>query len=444
MQRKSNIKSTLIAIKNNKIINYVPLFIGLIYLLFTLLLFFLAPFYWPINDWSEFYIYIVATLFALIFGYILGQHASIYTAREFRHSYWIIFGGILAVILLFPTSYIYSGRWPWDVFDALVDQNDTYKRLAEQLKGDAVSRLPIVLARSMTQPVIFSVIPLGSIYWGKLSRNLKMLVIATIMSSAIFSILRGTTRELADMAAVIISAITVATCRAVVHGRLAPAQLVRQLYRVSVGGAGLVAIVLISLTIRTSSRLGEAVTSFCIGDSGICASSSLGLEKYVPNGLIYTYETMTAYFAQGYCGIALAMKRDFNSSWGVGHSPALLSLAKLFFDAQPLYDRSYTYRNFIDNWSDETQWSGLSTWLANDISFPGTLFFFVGLAYLWALSWRDAVYRSDDRATIFFCIIMVMIFYFPVNNQMMATLDNYTTLLFWLFFWSLNRNKKST
>ncbi len=55
-------------------------------------------------------------------------------------------------------------------------------------------------------------------------------------------------------------------------------------------------------------------------------------------------------------------------------------------------------------WSDNTEWSTIFPWLANDVGFTGSLIVVFFLGILFGKSWRDAA-TGNDFAAIVFCLL---------------------------------------
>ena len=110
---------------SNFSLKLLPVKIGLSYLVITFILFVVWPINWLIYDPESWIIVIsyVSVCFAslgLAFWYASSRNAKYFV--ESRWWNWLIpTGGILAVLLLFPQCYIYTDRWPWEVFEALND-----------------------------------------------------------------------------------------------------------------------------------------------------------------------------------------------------------------------------------------------------------------------------------------------------------------------------------
>ena len=415
--------------------------LGICYLTITVALFAFGPFVWPLPSMLPVLLYLGTLIGAVYLGHKIGlsRPARFAPMPSTRAIY--IFGALAAIVLLIPSSITYTGRWPWQVFEALADQKEAYGKLGEQLVETQGSRGYIILVRTLTYPFAFAVLPLGVIYWQTLSTFQKVILILTILSSVIFSILRGTTRELADIVLIGGSGLLISIYREVDDLVLRANQIKKAAIRM----VGLVLGVLIVLTIRTNVRAGDVITanSGCIGETRVCVDYERFPFSILPSQLDDFLSTITGYFSQGYYGLALALEDKFVWTKGVGHSPAVQSLYELITGDPTLAQSSYINRLISQGWSGETQWSSMATWLASDLSFwlvPGAILI---IGYLWARSWADATIGRDDRAAVLFCALTMMIFYFPANNQMMNTLDNYAALVGWVLTWALTRKNAS-
>jgi len=133
--------------------------------------------------------------------------------------------------------------------------------------------------------------------------------------------------------------------------------------------------------------------------------------------------------------MSLAMKQDFQSTYGTGSSFLVARLYEAVTGDAEMYKRSYSYRLREFGWSDKYAWTTFMTWLANDVSYPGALILLLFMFYMFGAAWRDAVFASNDRAAIVFCLLFTQMVYLPANNQIGQTLDLTFTLLFWIFMW---------
>ena len=125
----------------------------------------------------------------------------------------------------------------------------------------------------------------------------------------------------------------------------------------------------------------------------------------------------------GYYGLELAMEKPFDTSFGLGHSPASLSVYEALTGDSSLHQRTYTYRNGADGWSEDYYWSTLIAWIANDVGFAGAVFVLALIAFMWGKWWREAAAGMSDPAAVLFALSTTMIFYFPANDQVLASYD---------------------
>lgn len=413
-----------------------PLKLVLSYLILTILLFLLGPLDWPIWDYVPVIAYIFAVLTFLSVGYAIGQNMKLGPGGLPKANLLFYVGSVSAILLLFPSARVYTGRWPWEVFAALADQKDAYASLSAQLEATTGARLPLVLFRAAFAPFMFAVLPLGVIYWRNLTRIQRCLFVATILSSMIFSALRGTTRELADVFIIGGSAFLVYLAR-IQGGKLRLFTNPGKVVFISALGA----LVVLALIGRTAARLGANALTICIGEGTVCPAFNSPFYSQLDERLMLGLGTVTGYLSQGYYGLYLALSRPFEWTRGLGHSSFLMSTYVQSTGDMSLYQRSYVFRLGADRWPAEYHWSTLMTWLASDITFGGVLLFILVVGVILARSWSDAVLAQSDRAAIVFCLTMLLLFYLPLNNQLGATADAYSTTIFWVVYWLRGRNR---
>ncbi len=419
-------------------VDAMPLWIGMGYLLFTYLLFYIGPYRWPVEN-GAMLAFVVLSSFALIgVGYSLGLRTRPHTV-SFSHPHAIfVIGAVAAVALLTPSCLIYTGHWPWELGDALADQSKTYSDMQQQLADMTGRRGLISFARAVAAPFVFAVLPLGIMHWRQLPWHYRLMVLAAVACSAIFSILRGTNRELADLIIVGLSAALVTLAR---HCRRTNLDLGRMMARAAAFGL----VLMLALTLlfavfssRIEGRLGKT-EDICLGESQVCADLYSGVYSHLPQGVTLGAAALTGYLSQGYFGLSLALQEPFHSGMGVAHSPALSSVFILLGGDPAVVQRTYVYRITDRLWDSSSQWSTMLTWLANDVGISGALAITLLIGLLWCGAWRDAVHGESDKAAIAFCVFMMMIFYFPANNQMTTTFDAYATLIGWVGGWLMSR-----
>jgi hypothetical protein len=406
------------------------------YLLVTLVLFVYWPINWPIyaaDDWLQLFGYVLACFAILYFMFSRGA-GGVATMAAFASSRRIIMiGAVLAAVLLAPSSYFYAGRWPWQILQALQDQGEAYRGLQDTLNDTAGQRGPIALLRALAAPFVFGVLPLGILNWKRLNWTARFAVLVAPLCSLIFSVLRGTDREFADVFIVGGSALLVSLARqAAERGQIWA--VLRRYWRPAV-------LILLFLALATSlfanrkeARLG-GVNSVCAVGTGICVDLADPKITWMGDQTLFAVSIFTISVSQGYYGLSLGMHHEFQSTYGLGHSPSVMALYESTTGDTKFASRSLTNQLISDGWPPEYFWSTGLIWFANDVGFLGVLPLLALMAFGWGRSWRDAIYRNNDAAAVLFCLFMVMVVYLPANNQVFNTFDGYFVISFWLWAW---------
>lgn len=418
-----------------------PLLLVLSYLSTLLALFLVWPINWQIyyaSSWALLTGYIIACYALIAVGYMFATQPATHVAHPFPYRSAVIIGGaIIAAILLTPLSYVYTGRYPWQVLEAAQQQGDAYRALQEQLQQTAGQRSVIAFIRATLAPITFAVVPLGIIHWGRISWIARGAVGLSVLITIVFSLLRGTDREFADLLIVSFGALMVALGRSQGENANWLFVLVRRYWGIVVVGVFFLTFAASLFTERKSERLGgfDNRTTVCANVSRICADVDAPAIAWMPVDQRFATSLFILSSASGFYGLELAMEKDFQSTYGIGHSPASLAIYELITGDDQLKRRTFTYRNSFDGWSDENYWSTLMTWIANDVGFTGTLVVILFIGWATGRAWRAATLSESDPASIIFCALMITLFYLSANNQLLGGYDGYFVVTVWTVLW---------
>jgi hypothetical protein len=436
----------------------VPLTLILIYLLSTIALFYLGPLRWPVTNPIALNLFLSVALGGIVVCYVIGSGGVGIGSPVGHWRAMIVVGALLNVAILFPSAHYYADKMPWQLFEAMRDQNAVYEALQKKLAETAGSRTIISIVRAVTYPLIFAVLPLSILKWRAMNWRLCLLALAAMLSSFAFSMLRGTDREVFDVFIIAGASMLVAIGRWVVA---VGAPLRRILVRPGavVGGIAFIVAAVVALSVFADRRVARAGYTPEAYASGARDAPSLSAHLQLPDGWLtimcirkiclqqdhllirqadvpqkYAALMLTSYLTQGYYGLSLAMTQSFHSTLGLGHSPVIARTFERITHSNAIYERGYTYGLRNLDWSDESQWSTIFPWLANDVSFPGAILVISLLAFLWGRSWRDAI-AGNDGAAIVFCLLFQLFIYVPANNQLAQTFDAYLAVTAWCGFW---------
>ena len=424
-----------------------PLLLVLGYVVATFLLFLLWPIDWPIYGaaaWATLIGYVTLCLAVLTLGMRRGATGKTRVVAPLPALTLLLAAGAIASgLVLIPSTLAYTGRGPWELLEALADQADAYKRLQFQLFATAGQRTTIVALRTLVAPLTYAVLPLGIIHWQRIGWIGRLSIFVVVATAVVFSIMRGTDKEIADLILVGLAASLVSFGRNIQSGATWRGLAVRYWRPVLIG---LVCLFLAQslFTDRKDARLGGYVsrTAVCANNSRICADLDSEAIAWLPLRQRFGATVFILSASSGYYGLELAMEKPFEPTWGVGHSPAALSVYEALTDDPTPRMRTFTYRNGEDHWSDEFYWSTLIAWIANDVGFVGAPFVLALIGLLWGLWWREAVAGFSDCAAILFVQATMMIFYLPANNQILASYEGYSVFAAWTAAWLWERSRR--
>ena len=425
-----------------------PLLVIFGYVVATFALFLTWPIDWPIytfGEWIRLVAYVTLCLVVIGVAAFKGSMGPTRLTAPLPYlSVWLPLGAIAAALLLVPSTFAYTGRGPWELVEALKDQGAAYRRLQQQLFLTAGDRDNVVVMRTLIAPLVYAILPLGIIRWRSIGWIARASVGIVVATSIIFSIMRGTDKELADLFVGGVAAGFVLVARGMVAGRSGQ-EFVQRWWKIVAIAALFLLFAQSLFTQRKEQRLGGYVsrTAVCANNSRICADLENPLISWLPVRQRFALTEFILSTCSGYYGLELAMEKPFDSTFGIGHSPATLSVYEALTNDKTLHKRTYTYRNAADGWPEEFYWSTLIAWIANDVGFGGAVLVLALIGFMWGKWWREAAAGMSDPAAVLFVLTTTMIFYLPANNQVLAGYEGYTIYAVWLAIWLWHRSRRS-
>jgi hypothetical protein len=422
-----------------------PLALVLGYVALTFLLFLVWPINWPIyhaEDWERLIAYVALCLLTIGgLAWAGSAGATRVTAPLPFLSPLLLLGALAAVLLLVPASYTYTGRPPWTVLEALRDQGAAYRRLQTQLSDSAGQHLGLALLRGVLAPLTYAVLPLGILRWRMIGWSGRSAVAVTAACSIVFSIMRGTDKEIADLFVAGVSAVFVSWGRSWACGHRG-GQLLRRYWLWALAAVVFVYLAQGLYTERKDLRLNKGRvpgTTVCANNSRICADIENPWIAWLPPRERFGLSLFIVSTCSGYYGLELALEKPFRSAYGVGHSPVALTLYETVTKDRTPHLRTYTYRNGENGWPEDYYWSTLVTWIANDVGFAGAVLVLGVIGYWWGRWWREAAAGMSDPAAVLFALTTTMLFYFPANDQVFLLADGYLAFAGWIVIWLWRR-----
>ncbi|GHG05349.1 hypothetical protein GCM10017783_17390 [Deinococcus piscis] len=414
---------------------FLPYLVFVLFNLCTYLLFLYGPFNWPVHNTGLMSGLLGTFLVFYTAGYVFGvQRKAGRSAQEV--SQWVV--RHLRILLplgalIFATSiYVYTGEFFWNTARIFGDQQKNYYDTLHF--GETSSRLlnaPFGLLKIAAQPLITLALIYATMNFKRLKTAEKGALLAVYLFWVLFSVFRGTDKEIFDIAVIFLTAMAVNYYRSLT-GRVSLMQLARSLLFIGVAVVTLVGFLSL-FSQRKLTRMGGN-TAVCLVEAGVCARGT-------DTPLGYMYGMTSSYMSHGYYGMSLALQEDFNTTFPFGNAPALKPLSDVVMGEDYL-DRSYLNKIDRRGWDNGTRWSTAYTSWASDISFWLVPFVMFLVGWVTALSWKDAVLRGSLLATAVFSFMTTMSLFLSANNQVGIALDSLAAFLLITCAWLLTRTYK--
>lgn len=414
---------------------FLPYFVFVLFNLGTYLVFLYGPFDWPLQNAGLMSGLLAAFLAFYTVGYAFGTQRKVgrsineITAWIARHLSLIL---PVAVAVFAASIYVYTGEFFWNTARIFGDQQQNYY---DTLRfGETSSRIlnaPFGLAKMVLQPVITLGVLYASMNFKRLRFWQKLTLLGVYLFWILFSVFRGTDKEIFDISVILLTAVAVNYYRSL-RSQITLAQMGRSLLFVTVAVVMLVGFLSVFSQRKLTRTSGQTV--ICVAEAGVCSR-----EGDTPLG--YVYSLTAAYATHGYYGMSLALQEDFTTTFPFGNAPALKPLADLLVGPEYL-ERSYPNKIDRRGWDNGLRWSTAYTSWASDISFWLVPFvmFFVGL--ITALAWKDAVMGGSLLASAVFSFMATMSLFLSANNQVGIALDSLLAFQFLTLLWLVSRKFK--
>ena len=162
--------------------------------------------------------------------------------------------------------------------------------------------------------------------------------------------------------------------------------------------------------------------------------------QIIPHQLQDSYIAIDNYLTQGYYALGLALDMDHNFTFGMGNSFFLTTLGEKYFGNHYIENKTYQARiEKQHGWSHYVKWHTFYTWMANDVTFFGVFFIVFYIAFFFAQSWHDIIQRKNIYSIPLFTLFIIMIMYFPANNQIFGFQGSLITFIVLFYLWRKNK-----
>jgi hypothetical protein len=416
-------------------LRYFPIVFFQVYLTFTVVLFAIGPFEFPVDNAFMLYGFLAVSQLALLGGYLSAAHGrgSAYGGKA-RVSQLVLWSAAINLILLLPTSRARTGHFIPDIIAGLSDPGDAYanSQFVRQIALPMIEYVRISLG-----PLIGLLLPLTVFYWKQLKTRLRLLAAAGILGTVALFIAMGTNKAVAD---------TVLLCPWMVFAGYKAGVLKlrsRRFWALFACGAVSFVLFLEFFGLTVVNRSGSPVAARYFPGTGMAMDSENVLLRGLGEGSSAVLAGLDLYLTQGYYALSLSLREPFVPMFGLGNSMFLTRQAARLTANQHILSEPYPVRIEKYGWDADRLWSSIYPWFASDVSFPGTILIVYYIGKLLALSWLDALTGMNPFAVVMFSQFLIMLFYFPANNQLLQSGEGFTAFWVTLLIWWRTRQRSS-
>jgi hypothetical protein len=407
-----------------------------VYLTLTVILYAFGPWPWPTNRPELLFSFLLLVQISLIFGYWIGLKSlpraycgswsvkTIITISIFANLIWIIpnfsmrSGGTVDLASL-ATS----------IIKGLIDPGQSYRDKIAATSGlNETSALQYIT--QLINPLLWMMSPLCIYFWSRISKLTKISFIIAVSANLLSWLAIGTNKGIFDF--VLMSPAIILAARPHLIARMNGKTLSKGLLAASIVGVLLFS----QFSNNIKGRSGGEASTIDYG-----ANISLDHENWMiaslPKDSQASAGTLISYLSQGYYPLSLALDEPFVFSYGVGNSYYYTGIVESFTGPNSISELTYPARIAYTGWSRTEKWHSIYPWIASDISFAGVPFFVLIIGWLLAAVWRDSLAGQNPFAISLLPLLILIVFYFPANNQILAFSETsnsfYAIMILWLF-----------
>ena len=411
-------------------VRLLPIVFFEVYLGATVALFALGPWRYAPADPFKLYAFLGAAQLALLLGYLSACFGRGHGYTGHWRADKLLFASVVVNLVLLPLTYVNrTGVLIPNLLEAFANPGLAYNVYMEGQRQ--VQWIEYV--RFLLGPITLLQVPLTVFYWPKLTRALRWASVASISGGALLYAAIGTNKGIADLV-LLVPCLLVAS----VLARVNPLRKRQLLVLGAVCVVGF-AVFFTFFARGQAARVGSFSASGYMRGVGFVDRDNI-LVRSAPSGMQTGVVGMTSYVTQGYYALSMALDLPFEPMWGTGSSMWVTRQVSRFDPGWAT--RSYPARlQQRGLWDAEGLWSSIYPWLASDVSFPGVLLIVFLVGRLLASAWLDTLRAANPFAVACLAYLLIMLFYFSANNQVMQSPESLFGFFATLILWQLTRRR---
>lgn len=428
----------------------IPIKIGLLYSLTTILLYEFGPYAYPNHNKFILYSFLMASNFAMWLGFRNGTSKQVSQSSNYGRKiridrtlnilFWI------SLIICVPKFMMSTGIYD-NIIPNIIMRVTMYSEMAREFYMDRQELQNVTgiwkvinIFTVLLGPLYWAYLSLSMLFWGRLSLFKKLLTFFIYIIYVGQYLCTGTNVGVFNFL-ILMGAIFIIRKRVYNINTFYQESKSKKYNIVYFGIAAFIIIAfLFFFNITMESRKGETYgmeseTDVCNQNCPVDQNSFF--YQITPESSVPLLLTATSYVAKPYAALSYAFDMPFQTTLGVGYSWFLM-------DNMPnphfFWERSYPMqleRKF--NYSSWVNWHTAYTWFANDVSWIGVPFVLFVLFFIFGKSWKRFIVSGDILSFLMFMLFIRFVLFVSMNNQVFQQSE--TFLAFWIIIISRRVSK---
>ena len=421
-----------------KINLWLPIIFFEIYLNLSVFLFAFGPWPWPVTNSVELYTYLLSSHFLLFLGYCSGlkKAAKRTIGDNCKNQKWLKISLLVNIIMLIPSCYSKTGSILPNILFGLSAPGEAYQNAVERSFSGGWW-VTIEYLRILISPILAFAFPFVVATWNKRTNFEKFSCTFIVIFNIAIYISIGTNKTIIDTVLLLPWLIALA----IISNHLILSRK-HSLYLISAGIVGIFFAFLFFGYGQTQREGGVASNSTFGPPIYIDADKENWLTFFLPDTYRIYVESLVRYLCQGYYALSRTMLLDFDTTFGFGHSIFLAKNAESILGIADLTSNNYPGKlEFAEGWKMLTLWDSIYPWIASDVGFLGTLLIVFLIGRYFAMTWLYSIIYTDKISILLFSYFVIMLLYFPANNQLMQNGESCIGFFITLSLWILKTRK---
>ncbi|MBZ6377434.1 hypothetical protein B5C34_04955 [Pacificimonas flava] len=386
---------------------------------FALYLFDPYDIYPPADSLIKVLIFLALTIFCFGVGAAFGRGQFTPLISSSRTAKRLFLASLLLNFIILPLNVsTYAGVSLLEVPGLIFDPASAYSQMHDSLAADRSERIELLAFKAIFSWLLVLFLPLAIILYRE--RRIGLISCGLAFGCAVvFSIARGTDKELFDIAILVFASLLLPIDRP--QGDRSKAGRVA-IWPYIVGGAGLV-FILAAFVFRKTERLAQ-LTFHCFQNTNSC----IYLNDYIEDPFTFLFIMGYRYLTHGFNGLEAAVEGAMSFCPFYGHSRPLTYLAEQFgmnCDAGIVQQLDYL------GWTSRGAWSTGFVQLGNDFGLWLVPVFFLAFGWYTRRLYRSVSQTGCYIAKTLFVYNIYTLLYMVGNLQLAQTGDIYFGYLFW-------------